>query len=117
MPNRDQHLQKAEHNEQFSNSLLPTAYIDWAVTGLFYSALHYIDAYLSNRGMHPSTHTRRDNKAKGSLPKDIWGSYRYLKDASRDARYDMKSFNANDINSDIRPEFEKIKKHIDCVMT
>ncbi len=117
MPDRVQHLQKAVHNEQFSNSLIPTAYTDWAVTGFFYSALHYVDAYLSIKGIHHSTHTRRDNEAKGALPKNIWESYRYLKDASEDARYNMGSFNERQINHDILPEFEKVKNHINGVMT
>jgi uncharacterized protein (UPF0332 family) len=117
MPTKAQHIQKAEHNEQFSNSLIATVYTDWAVTGYFYSALHYVDAYLSTKGIHPIMHTQRDNKAKRALPIKIWGAYRYLKDASRDTRYDMKSFNEPEINSDILPEFEKVKNHINDVMT
>ncbi len=117
MPNKGQHLQKAEHNEQFSNSLIATVYADWAVTGFFYSSLQYLDAYLSIKGKHPSTHTKRDNEAKECLPVNIWESYRYLKDASEDARYNMRSFNEREINSDIIPEFEKAKNYFNDIIT
>ena len=47
MASRQQHKQRALDNEQFSRSLSSgTQYLDWAVVGLFYSALHFVEAYL-----------------------------------------------------------------------
>jgi hypothetical protein len=43
MPTRQDHLAKAEHNEALSRRLEGTRYADWAVTSLFYSALHLVN--------------------------------------------------------------------------
>ena len=58
--------------------------IDWAVTILFYSALHYIDAFLAGKNMHPLNHDQRDEEVErnGSIS-NIYNDYRRLKDMSR----------------------------------
>ena len=38
---------------------LPERYTEWEVTMLFYSALHYVDAFLATRGLHPQSHLER----------------------------------------------------------
>lgn len=55
------HKQQAQHNENFASdvaSFLPPKgqanqdydYLDWAITGLFYSALHWVRAFLASKG-------------------------------------------------------------------
>lgn len=60
MPLRDDHLNQAQHNLEFTESLDPTKYSDWIATGLFYTALHYVDAFLATKGHHPGKHDVRD---------------------------------------------------------
>src|SRR5437762_2448334 len=45
MPGTQDHLDQAQHNEQFFAKIDPSVNGDWAVTVLFYAALHYVDAY------------------------------------------------------------------------
>ena len=45
MPQPTEHIAQAEKNERLYDSLLGTEFNDWAITGLFYAALHYVDAY------------------------------------------------------------------------
>ncbi|MCI0455212.1 MAG: hypothetical protein L0Y68_09495 [Candidatus Dadabacteria bacterium] len=114
MPSLYEHKQKAEHNERFANSLAlnSTPYLDWVVTGLFYSAIHYIDAYLANfQGIHPYSHEDRDDKVLRYLRK-INRDYRELKDDSKNARYNMRNFSVDEIRNVILPRFKNIKNAI-----
>jgi hypothetical protein len=60
---------------------------------LFYAALHYIDAFLAGKNMHPMDHAHRDEEIhnNGSIS-DIYRDYRRLKDMSKQARYDIANF-------------------------
>ena len=58
MPSTNEHLAKAQGNKTFAYNLgvtTPTA-IGWALTALFYSALHYVEAYNAKYGQHFSKH-------------------------------------------------------------
>ena len=88
MPSRDDHLRQAQHNLEFSESLDPASYPDWLATGLFYTALHYIDAFLATKGIHPGKHDVRDRYVERVQElKPLYDHYRALKDSSRTARY------------------------------
>lgn len=89
MPSRDEHLAQAKHNARFYGSFDRSVFKDWAVTVLFYTSLHYIDAFLAHRAnIHPVKHKTRDN-AVGTVAelKPIFGHYSALKNASFNARY------------------------------
>jgi hypothetical protein len=49
MPEASAHIEKAKHNEKFAVAVrgLNTEFLDWVVTAYFYSALHYLEAYLA----------------------------------------------------------------------
>lgn len=57
------HIDKAKHNERFVSvveSEFKSDFIDWCITALFYSALHYLSAFISYTGTSvPSDHTKR----------------------------------------------------------
>ena len=64
MPNEADHFSKAAHNEEFVSHLLSdeqTPYLDWAVVGIFYAALHHVDAFLAAVAteINIPTHTKR----------------------------------------------------------
>ena len=61
MPSRAEHIAKAEANEQVAH-LLQAVHPDWAVTALFYAAVHWVDAVLDGLDetrVHPRSHAQR----------------------------------------------------------
>ena len=123
MPSRDEHIRKAEHNKSFADSFNwdSTPFLDWVVTGFFYSALHYVDAYLAtvNGGIHPHSHTGyggRDSYV-GKHLNQIYVDYRDLKQGSIDARYNMRNFTVDEVRNDILPLFDNIKNTISGLLT
>lgn len=103
MPTRQEHVAKAAHNESFVQTLglTTTPFLDWVVTGMFYAAVHYVDAYLATQDIHPKRH--RGNAGRSDYVsrylKQIYQDYRYLEDQSRDARYSPKRFAFHDIQA------------------
>lgn len=88
MPSKEEHIAQAQHNEDFvSNTDNP--FFDWKLTGIFYTALQYVDAYLATKNVHPPTHSWRLN-AVNADPKlrAIRVDYRDLLNESRTARYE-----------------------------
>lgn len=115
MPKLDEHLKKAQHNETFVKSfdLDSTPFIDWAITGLFYSALHYMEAYFAKQGAHSPDHRTRDSNIHrdGNL-RSLFFAYSDLKNFSVNARYTPKQFKASDVRNTLQPHFENVKKTI-----
>jgi len=108
MPTQDEHLDKAQHNQRFYESLdiATTDFLDWLVTGLFYCALHYVDAYLATKLIHPRQHagTNQRNDQVAHMPelRVIYRHYRALYDDCIDARYGfhptgMRNFSVSEI--------------------
>jgi hypothetical protein len=116
MSTQKDHIDKARHNEQFFSSLdiETTSFLDWVVTGIFYSALQYLDSYLANHGEHPDKHFDRINLiwAKPDLGRSFFRLYRPLEDDSRDGRYRMRTFTPDEVRNDIIPLLEGIKRHL-----
>ncbi len=79
---------------------------------LFYSALHYIDAYLAGKWKHPTDHKVRDDEIEnnGALS-PIFGDYRRLKDLSRAARYAIPDFRADKL-AVAQKRLDSIKRHL-----
>jgi len=114
MPRRDQHLQKARHNEEFVTSLGadPDRFADWAITGLFYSALHYIEAYFACRGRHSGDHRARDSDIwRDTSLQGLYTPYSELKNASTTARYRVVSLTAQDL-ADSHQSLDTIRTEI-----
>jgi hypothetical protein len=112
VPTTKEHRAKAVNNEFLVESL-DNPFWDWAVSGVFYAALHYVEAYFASRfpPRHPSTHVSRDNYINSdSILRPIYIDYRQLEDESRNARYDADmTFDQKDV---IRTKgyLERIKK-------
>jgi uncharacterized protein (UPF0332 family) len=114
VPDRNQHLLRAEGNESLARSqnLNDSLEVDWAITMLFYSALHYIDGFLAGKNFHPRDHDARDSEVgnNGTLS-PIYNDYRKLKDASRSARYDIANFDRSQFPK-FDSRFTRIKSHV-----
>lgn len=108
-----QHIAKAQENERLSQSLEQGPHYDWAVTVLFYAALHWVDAHLSAVGIHPKDHRDRKKyiKRRSNLAA-IRGHYFYLKERSEDARYDCVAFSRVKVQDMRQKKFEPLKQHM-----
>ena len=89
MPSRDEHITQARHNAAFYAAIDRVGFPDWAVTVLFYTALHYVDALLAEKGnIDPTKHTlRSDVVSRLAELKPVYGDYEFLKNASYNSRY------------------------------
>lgn len=115
MPSKKDHLGKAQHDEQFVSSLnlSTTPFVDWAVTGLFYAALHYVEAYMATQNRHSPDHRARDSAIhRDSGISSIYDDYNELKNFSINARYYMIKFTEADVTQTLQPRLDAIKAHI-----
>ena len=66
--------------------------VDWAISMLFYSAVHYVGAYFAKHGLTYRMHQTRDNAvARDPNLSNVYGEYRELEHFSRQARYERPS--------------------------
>jgi hypothetical protein len=112
VPTRDEHINRAEENEQMAKAmdLSKGVNVGWAITIIYYSALHYVDAYLEVQSIRPPNHEERDARVNSKL-KDIYNEYRYLKHKSREARYSIANYTKENFYSAC-PKLSKIKTYI-----
>ncbi len=100
MPTKEEHLAKAAGNETLALSLAldNQTNIDWALTILFYSAVHYVEAYFALSGQHLKSHTTRDSWiGRDSALKRIFNEYQDLKFYGYNARYEVSNFKVTDV--------------------
>jgi uncharacterized protein (UPF0332 family) len=114
MPSLDEHIRQAEHNERFVDifDLKSSPYLDWALTGIFYSAIHYIEAALATRGKHPFSHSERNTLIHLHIKNnDVYDDHRDLMEDSRDGRYKCIVVSEDTINES-KLKLEKIKTNL-----
>jgi len=76
------HLRKARRNGDFARSYLDLAdeFPDWVSTIAFYSALHFVDAYLAKEyGLHYQNHEERNIAVSNIHPLSQEISLEYLR--------------------------------------
>ncbi len=115
MPQKDEHINWATHNRDFWTSidLENTPFRDWAVTGIFYEAMHWVEAFLASKGYHSGNHPERTRNMRlyKSDFKPIQTDYDTLKQDSETARYDCYKHTAKEARQLI-PLVDNIKGHI-----
>ncbi len=112
MPSRAEHIAKARTNEVVAEEL-QAGHPDWALTALFYAAVHWVDAVLDGldgMSVHPRSHTQRDRQvvSRPSLAA-IERDYFALKDMSVAARYTAQSFSPENVAHYRRVRFEPVR--------
>lgn len=92
------HWEQAEHNEMMALDIVtqnPIKYKDWAGTASFYSAVHYVEAYMDKiHGKHAdkdkpdnmSPHKYRESMVRRNLP-EVISDYKELLRVSKMLRY------------------------------
>jgi len=105
LPSKDEHVSKAEGNEEFASSITPDSQprIDWKLVVLFYAAVHYVEAYLARHlNQHVRSHTTRDKYlGREANLRKIFTSYGHLKFYGYNARYEVDGFTVKDVNDAI----------------
>jgi len=119
MASQAKHVEQADRNFQCSEALAnlnPVRFTDWEVTTLFYSALHYVEAYLAGSGIdypHPKKHSqRKDELANRSALDSIALNDRSLHDYSENARYELAMYSEAEVAMLRDDEFVPIRDEI-----
>jgi len=113
MPSIDEHLEQARHNEDLLTGLDRDQFGDWAMTVLFYSGLHWIDALLASKNIHPERHEVRDRLVWKNLElRPIAKDYLSLKTRSVNARYDCVRFDRTQVKDAESRHLKAIKDEL-----
>ena len=97
MATTEDHIAQSDHNVEVSRQFPELQYWDGAVTTLFYSAMHLVQAYMTRLGMNIRNHAHRERTMRMSPELlAIVGPYLLLKDESENARYECLSFTRED---------------------
>jgi len=119
MPSYSQHLAKVRSNLGFVEFLLKSraGFLDWAITGYFYSAVHLVEAYFDKLfGKHYGSHPdRRRAIACDANLSALYSCYRQLETYSRVARYGIKHFDDKYINARVMPQFRKFRAAVEAL--
>ena len=123
MPSESQHLNQADRNEscfQSLTSLNPSRFTEWEVVTLFYSALHYMEAYLARNNKinpHPKKHAQRKTEISRHAELDsIVENYFSLHDYSANARYELQTFSEAEVAMLHQDEYLPIRESIRALL-
>jgi hypothetical protein len=116
---KEEHLVKAQEILALRNSLDLTkaGAIGWSITMLFYAGLHYVEAYLvATKGMGCKHHFSRATEIQNDPRiRPLYKEYSMLETLSREARYDVSSFNVGDLRY-AENCFENIREAIEAII-
>jgi hypothetical protein len=119
LPQKNEHLDKSLATEKLARSLdlQEAVNVDWVIIMLFYAALHYIEAYFAQSGMHSRDHKQRDSSINGD-PKlrPIYKEYGSMKAYSINARYFVQTFTPSDV-AKVNGKFAAIKTHVTSLLS
>ena len=118
MPQKEEHLKKARHNEEFLDYIASdlTQFLDWKIIGIFYTTVHYIEAFLATKLVHPTSSGQRQTFTGKYLDAQVYKKYRLLETNCVEARYYNKTFSQSKFQSEMEPAFNFIKEHILGIM-
>lgn len=112
MPSKSTHLAVAHDNELLASQLNMDSgpARGWAATISFYSALHYVEAFFSKKGVHSADHRTRDsNLCRHIETMTIYDDFCELKNISTSARYFGRYPSKIEYSVEVFPAFEAVK--------
>jgi hypothetical protein len=113
MPSEAEHLAAAARNKALAQFLLQQDDASWAAVLAFYSALHYVSAYLERVDLRAHDHQSRARfMSRLSELKPIYEDYRKLETRSRWVRYDLRRLSVAEIESLLTGELARIENAI-----
>ena len=77
---------------------------------LFYSALHYVEAFLATQGTHPRTHRERNSVVSSHTRFARY--YEILFKRSLNARYDLYEFSPQEVDRIKAGAFRRVKDEV-----
>lgn len=97
MPNVADHVINSQSNDRMTGCMSANGFKDWAITTMFYSAVHLVEAvrFAKTRG-HSYAHSDRRRFVKFHMP-EISSAFKMLEESSRQARYMCWRFSKRDI--------------------
>jgi hypothetical protein len=118
MPLQAEHIYKAKNNKRFADAIRPITSTSsgWILTILFYSALHYVEAYNAKFDCHFKNHDdlKRDIYRNPQLS-DIFDDYSDLLTFSWNARYRPCNYGEEDVK-EARVCYEAVVGHITALL-
>jgi len=116
VPTAAEHIEKAQRNEEAAR-LIQASYPEWAVTALFYAAMHYVEALFFTQTTKRPLPKHYDSHAKRRIAireraSRIFNDYNTLFDDSWVARYEYEQFLSNDVDNLRDNEFEAVKSYV-----
>lgn len=128
MPPINKHISQAQSNISFLNSFFLQYANDWAITVMFYSSLHAVEAMIfceaSQRSvrndfeyeLHSKTHDHRERQVKGLFP-DIHSAYLELSQVADNARYKVYKFRPDEVTFNFQNYFKPIVEFFNSYFT
>lgn len=93
--------------------LINRDFSDWVVTTTFYITCIYMKAYFQTKGIDIQDHiTIRKLINTDPTVVSIAYDYRKLEEASRDARYEGRTFDANKLKERVLSHYNRIRLHL-----
>ena len=114
MPSQREHAFQVLHNREFlaTFDLDNSPFLDWAVTVVFYMAVHLVEQFLAHRGQDLLSHKTRERFISQSADlKPIWSVYRELKYQSERARYLAARFQPDEVRK-LEGKLRQFETHI-----
>lgn len=102
MPKAEAHEKQYKHNKTLlqCDTLQSEENCDWAVTIAFYSAMHLIEKFFANKGIHNKSHEARNNFVTRETVlkrKKIPAKYNFLYNQSIRSRYECVKITLDDL--------------------
>ena len=100
MPSQTDHYQKADKNSNFAKALQPidSTVIGWSLVVLFYSALHYVEAFNAKHNTRFANHIERNaDICRNPQLSKIYRDYMDLMNFSWNARYQCAHFTRQEL--------------------
>lgn len=117
-------LNQASHNENFHSSIcekFSDNFYDWKITSLFYTAIHYLKALASKRGIDiGQTHHEIElnvnpdrHNSSMRITKAAWKEYKNLLRYSKNSRYDGINTDSETFETLMKSDYEYCVQHLD----
>lgn len=91
--------------------------IEWVVTGIFYEAVHLVEAALATKGIDSGTHYRQGRHVEDDPRlRPIFPDLKLLNDRSNDARYRCIRPSEQAIDESLVPALENIRRAVTVIL-
>lgn len=115
MSAKKHYIDTAYRNEKFLSFLHKSGaeYTDWMAAAAFYSAWHFVGAYLvAINERPPDAHLGDRWVTENPVTAEIFPAYKELKDQGFNALYARRLPTMAEIDRDVIPQLNKLKNHI-----